>query len=181
MYLPIEGLSADEQDLRWYFNHRPNPSGLVSSYPAMILRLLLDGADLGQPVVCTYDESGLDDRDRSQRIERILAAAGAEAEDVLWTCLTSAGARHVQHFGKVAPLIPSSAVTKAVHRQSRSQDSLEDWLADLILETTLSSNARTTVAALKAAAQATYLRAMKAYRAGKRKTGCTGREEACHE
>ena len=181
MYLPIEGLSADEQDLRWYFNHRPNPSGLVSSYPAMILRLLLDGADLGQPVVSAFDESGLDDRDRSQRIERILVAAGDEAEGVLWACLTSAGARHVQHFGKVAPLVPIDPVTEAVHLQSGSPDSLEDWLTDLIVETAFSNRARTTVAALKAASHATYLRALKAYREGKRKTGCTGRAEVGDE
>ena len=49
-------LSADEKDLHWYFRFTPKPSTLKSAYPAMIYRLILDGADLNQKERAGFDD-----------------------------------------------------------------------------------------------------------------------------
>jgi hypothetical protein len=177
MYLPIEGLSADEQDLRWYFTQQPNPSALVSSYPAMVFRLLLRRAKATRRPQGAGDDCALDHLDRSRRIERILEATGSDAARVLSACLSGLAPRHLGTFGRLAALVLDSPVALKAHRAARIRRPLSEWLDDLVRDEGRSDRARQTLDAIDAELRGRYAQALLTYREGKRKAGCTGRAE----
>ena len=143
----------------------------------MIRHLLLEGATSTNYPQRQLDECALDDRDRSNRIERILAAAGEGSARTLAACLGGPLPRHAEAFGRFARLALEGSFTLRAYRAARTRRPFADWLEDVILESAWDESSQQTLDAIRDSAVAEYRRALAGYREGKRKAGTTGRSE----
>ncbi len=167
----------DEDDLRWFFNHDPQPSGIVSGYPALVRRLLLKRQGRGNPRPAQdIDENLLDDADRQRRIQRILDATPESSVSILRAALERTPGV-IPGYGGVGGLVAHVLEAEIAHAASKSRMPLRSWLGALHRRSKEQLHARQTKEAILLAAHLALKRALLDYREGKRRTGSTGRAD----
>jgi hypothetical protein len=177
--LPHEtlALSADEQDLRWYFATDSEPSLIASAWEVMVRRKLLKRSERTKRVRFSCDDLALDRRERTARLATILAATPPEDVRVLRSSLGPDRPPQVEAFGRFGALALASSALARAHRRSKSTAPLETWFSHQRLLHGRDPSLRELLERVNREARTRHTQALNAYREGKRRTGLTGRPD----